>query len=147
MKNQKNKELMIQILKFVAFSLGAGIIQTLTFALLNEVVKLNYWTSYLISLTLSVVYNFTVNRKFTFKSSNNVPKSMALALLFYVFFTPYSTWLTDFLTTKHGWNEYLVLFICMAQNMVLEFLWAKFVVYRNNEKPITEDYEENELSI
>jgi len=131
-KKLSTKENVIQIVKFVLFSCGAGIIQFLTFTLLNELLALNYWVSYLIALVLSVLYNFTVNRRYTFKSANNVPKAMALVFLFYVAFTPYSTWLTDFLTVGKGLNEYLVLFICMAQNLILEFLWCRLVVYRNS---------------
>ena len=123
------KETFIQVLKFVLFSCGAGIIQLGAFTLMNEIIRWNYWVSYLIALVLSVLYNFTVNRRYTFKSANNVPLAMALVFLFYVAFTPYSVWLTDFLTMDKGWNEYLVLFICMAQNLTLEFLWCRFVVY------------------
>lgn len=126
------KENFVQVIKFILFSCGAGIIQLGSFTLMNEIIKWNYWTSYLISLVLSVLYNFTVNRRYTFKSANNVPIAMGLVFLFYAAFTPYSTWLTDFLTMKKGLNEYLVLFICMAQNLTLEFLWCRFVVYRKS---------------
>ena len=131
-KKLSAKENFIQIIKFVLFSCGAGIIQFLTFTLLNELLSLNYWVSYLIALTASVLYNFTVNRRYTFKSANNVPKAMLLVILFYAAFTPYSTWLTNFLTIGKGLNEYLVLFICMSQNLILEFLWCRYVVYRNS---------------
>lgn len=123
------KETFIQVIKFVLFSCGAGIIQLGAFTLMNEIIRWNYWVSYLIALVLSVLYNFTVNRRYTFKSANNVPLAMALVFLFYAAFTPYSVWLTDYLTMDKGWNEYLVLFICMAQNLTLEFLWCRFVVY------------------
>lgn len=129
---KSNKETWMQFLKFTVFSLGAGIIQFASFALLNELAGIDYWVSYFISLVLSVLYNFTINRKFTFKSAANVPKAMLLAFLFYVPFTPYSLWLTDFLTKGNGWNEYLVLLICMVQNFILEFLWCRFVVYRKD---------------
>ncbi len=126
------KQNFIQVVKFVLFSCGAGIIQLLTFTLMNEVFHWNYWVSYLIALVLSVLYNFTVNRRYTFKSASNVPIAMLLVFAFYAAFTPYSTWLTDFLTVKKGLNEYLVLFICMVQNLTLEFLWNRFVVYRKS---------------
>lgn len=140
------KQTAIQILKFVLFSCGAGIIQTLTFTLMNEVFNWHYWVSYLIALALSVLYNFTVNRRYTFKSANNVPIAMLLVALFYCAFTPYSVWLTDFLTVKKGLNEYLVLFINMAQNLTLEFLWCRFVVYRKsmNSNKIAEKDREKE---
>ena len=125
------REGLIRFLKFFAFSLGAGVIQILSFALLNELLKLEYWLSYFIALVLSVLYNFTVNRRFTFKSAKNVPIAMLLVGLFYLFFTPYSMWLEDYMT-KLGYNEYLVLLINMVQNFVLEYLWCRYVIYRNN---------------
>ncbi|MDR3319227.1 MAG: GtrA family protein [Clostridiales bacterium] len=127
------KQNLLQIVKFVLFSAGAGTIQTIAFTLLNELVFIgNYWPSYIIALALSVVFNFTINRRFTFKSTANVPKAMLLALLFYVPFAPYTTWLTDYLTIGKGWNEYLVLFINLVQNLILEFLWWRFVIYRKS---------------
>lgn len=130
--NKSFKESAILFLKFTVFSLGAGIIQIVSFTLLNELAGLDYWVSTVIALALSVLYNFTVNRKFTFKSAANVPKAMALAFLFYVPFTPYQYFGTKFLTATHGWNEYLVLLIFIVQNFILEFLWCRYVVYRNN---------------
>lgn len=131
-KKIKAKENFIQVIKFIFFSAGAGIIQFASFTLLNELLHLNYWVSYLIALVLSVLYNFTFNRRYTFKSASNIPAAMALVFLFYCAFTPYSTWLTNFLTVKKALNEYLVLVICMVQNLVLEFLWCRFVVYRKS---------------
>ena len=109
-----------------------------SFTLLNEVSGLNYWASYVIALVLSVLYNFTINRRFTFKSVNNVPIAMSLAFAFYLFFGPYSMWLTDYLTdgalfgTGKGMNEYLVIFICMVQNLILEFAWWRLVIFRKS---------------
>ena len=119
---------MIQIAKFVAFSLGAGIIQVLTFTLLNEVFKLDYWLSYLPALVLSVLYNFTVNRRFTFKSANNVPIAMLKVAIYYCIFTPLSTWLGN-MAEDAGVNEYIVLAVTMICNMVTEFLVCRFWVY------------------
>ena len=62
--------------KFLLFSISAGIIQALTFTFLFEVIHFIYWPAYLIALVLSVLWNFTLNRKFTFKSAANVPKAM-----------------------------------------------------------------------
>lgn len=127
------KENIIQMLKFVMFSIGAGLIQMTSFTLLTEVFLIDiYWLSYLISLVLSVVFNFTINRKFTFKSANNVPKAMFFAFLFYVPFAPYTTYLTAYLTDSIFWNEYLVVFIMMVQNLILEYLWSRFVTFRNS---------------
>lgn len=127
------KENVLQIVKFVLFSASAGIIQLIVFTILNEFLFIgNYWPSYLIALTMSVIYNFTINRRFTFKSANNVPKAMFLAFLFYVPFAPYTTWLTDYLAKEQNWNEYLVVLINMVQNLILEFLWWRFFIYRNS---------------
>ena len=120
----------IRSLKFVLFSISAGLIQVLSFALLNELLHLNYWVSYLASLTLSVLWNFTLNRKFTFKSAANVPIAMLKVAGFYVVFTPLSTWWTAVLTGPDFlWNEYLVLIGTMLINFVLEYLFQRFFVF------------------
>lgn len=126
----ENKEL-IRSVKFVLFSASAGIIEIVSFALLNEFTALPYWASYLIALVLSVLWNFTFNRHFTFKSSGNVPKSMALVFLFYLVFTPASTWLENTLTSLQ-WNEYIVTAINMGLNLILEYLYDRFVVFKNS---------------
>ncbi|MBQ4600265.1 MAG: GtrA family protein [Oscillospiraceae bacterium] len=127
--SEKKKELLRSV-KFVLFSISAGIIQVVSFTLLNEVLHLTYWVSYLISLVLSVVWNFTLNRKFTFCSANNVPVAMAKVALFYAVFTPLSTWWTAVLTGESvGWNEYLVLALTMLTNFVLEYLYDRFFVF------------------
>lgn len=130
-KKLTKKQNIIQVFKFVAFSLGAGIIQLGTFTLLNEVAKIRYWPAYLTSLVLSVLYNFTVNRRFTFKSANNVPVAMAKVFAYYCVFTPLSTILGDYFT-KMGVNEYIVLAVTMLLNLSTEFLYCRFVVYRKS---------------
>lgn len=124
------KKELIRTLKFTLIAASAGIIQIGAFTLLNEILKLPYWTSYLIALVLSVVYNFTFNRKYTFKSAANVPKAMLLVFLYYLVFTPSTTYLEHVLTMKAGWNEYLVTVINMLLNFVTEFLYQRFVVFR-----------------
>ncbi|NMP38369.1 MAG: GtrA family protein [Clostridiales bacterium] len=121
----------IQGIKFALFSASAGIIEVVSFTLLNEVAKLTYWPAYLIALVLSVLYNFTVNRRFTFKSANNVPVAMLKIALFYCVFTPLSTW-GGAAVESRGVNEYIVLGCTMALNFVTEFLYCRFVVYRNS---------------
>ena len=81
---------------------------------------------------LSVLWNFTLNRKFTFKSANNVPVAMFKVACYYAVFTPLSTLLEHQLAGRLGWNEYLVTGINMALNLVTEFLFQRFVVYRNS---------------
>ena len=124
----KKKELM-RTLKFTLFSISAGVIQAVSFTLLNELLHLPYWVSYLVALVLSVVWNFTLNRKYTFQSANNVPVAMMKVALFYLVFTPLSTWWTDALTMRCGWNEYLVLGLTMLTNFVTEYLYQRFVVF------------------
>lgn len=130
------KQEIINLIKFVLFSASAGIIQVVAFTLLNEFVFTfekgnDYGWSYFIALVLSVLWNFTFNRKFTFKSTNNIPIAMALVFAYYCVFTPLSIWWGNALTNI-GWNEYLVLILTMIINMATEFLWTRFVVYRNS---------------
>lgn len=120
-----------QMLKFLLFSISAGVIQFGTSTLLLEFSGWSYWPCYLIGLVLSVLYNFTINRKFTFKSANNVPLAMLKVFGYYAVFTPLSTLWGEALTGI-GWNEYLVLFLTMVVNFVTEFLFCRFVVYRNS---------------
>lgn len=124
-----NKVPVRQVVKFTLFSISAGIIQTVSFTLLNELLAFPYWVSYIVALVLSVLWNFTFNRRYTFRSDCNVPKAMMLVFLFYVAFTPLSAWWGDGLTSI-GWNEYLVLAFTMIVNFVTEFLYQRFVVYR-----------------
>ena len=127
----KNKNLW-QAIKFTLFSVSAGVIQIVSFTLLNELLTMPYWPAYLISLVLSIIWNFTFNRRYTFKSAANVPVAMAKVFGFYVVFTPLSTWLGQLAETA-GVNEYIVLAVTMIANFVLEFLFCKFAVYRNQE--------------
>ena len=122
------KEL-LRAVKFALISASAGIIQIGTFTLLNELLHLPYWMSYLIALVLSVIWNFTLNRKYTFKSAANVPIAMLKVAAYYAVFTPLSTWLEHLLTTGAGWNEYLVTAINMLLNFVTEFLYQRFFVF------------------
>ena len=125
-----NKET-LRAIKFTLFSISAGIIQIITFTLLNEFTQLPEHISYLIALVLSVLWNFTFNRRYTFQSAGNVPKAMLLVALFYCVFTPVSTWVEKTLVGL-GWNEYLVTVINMVCNFVTEFLYDKFVVFRKD---------------
>ena len=119
-------------LKFLLFSISAGLIEIGVFTLLNELLHLPYWLSYLTALVLSVLWNFTFNRRFTFQSAANIGRAMALVFLFYLVFTPLSTMLEHQLAGVRGWNEYLVTAINMVLNFVTEFLYQRFVVYRNS---------------
>ncbi len=127
------KKEFLRTVKFTLFSISAGLIQVVSFTLLEEVLCLEHWLSYLCSLVASVLWNFTLNRKFTFHSANNIPLAMAQVALYYVVFTPLSTWWTAVLTgAGFGWNEYLVLALTMLCNFVTEYLYDRFVVFRKS---------------
>ena len=131
MESEKKKEI-LRVVKFTLFSISAGLIEIVSFALLNELLHLPYWLSYLIALVLSVLWNFTLNRKFTFQSAANVPIAILKVACYYAVFTPLSTLLEHQLAGNLGWNEYLVTAINMVLNFVTEFLFQRFVVYRNS---------------
>lgn len=128
---KKDKKQLWQAVKFTLFSVSAGIIQVGSFALMELFIK-SYWISYLTSLVLSILWNFTLNRRYTFKSAANVPVAMAKVFGFYLVFTPLSTWLGHLAEGK-GVNDFIVLAVTMIANFVLEFLFCKFVVYRGKE--------------
>ncbi len=128
------KESVFQVIKFALFSASAGIIQAVSFAIFNEVFGWIYWPSYLTALVLSIVWNFTLNRQYTFKSAANVPIAMLKLFGFYAVFTPLSTYLGQLASAKV--NEYIVLAVTMASNLILEFLFCKFVIYRNQENTL-----------
>ena len=130
-RGMKQTKEWVRVLKFVLFSASAGVIQMGSFAVLNEFTGWRYWPCYLISLLLSILWNFTFNRRFTFKSNANITRAMLLVLLFYAFFTPATTVLGDWLAEDLQWNEYLVTIINMLLNVSLEYLYQRFVVYRN----------------
>ena len=131
MAKLSKRDNILQAVKFTLFSISAGVIQLGASALLHELTPLPDWADYLIGLVLSVIWNFTLNREFTFKSANNVPVAMAKVFGFYCVFTPLSTWWGDYLTETAGWPDYLVLAGTMIINFITEFLFCRFVVYRN----------------
>ena len=126
------KKEVIRSLKFLLFSISAGVIELAAFSLLNELTSWSYWPCYLVALALSVLWNFTLNRRYTFPSANNVPRAMALVCAFYCVFTPLSTFLGSFLADTLGWNEYLVTILNMAANFILEYLYDRLVVFRGS---------------
>ena len=120
---------LLRAVKFTLVSISAGVIEIVSFSLLTELTVLPYWPCYLIALVLSVLWNFTFNRRYTFRSAGNVPKAMALVAAYYCVFTPLSTLGGNFLANL-GWNEYLVTGLNMVVNFVTEFLYDKYVVFR-----------------
>ncbi len=126
-----NKKQLWQAVKFTLFSISAGVIQIASFALL-EIFITDYWIPYLISLVLSILWNFTLNRRYTFKSAANIPIAMAKVFGFYLMFTPLSTYLGN-VAEGMGINDFIILIVTMLANFVLEFLFCKFVVYHGKE--------------
>ncbi len=128
MKNQN----FLQVIKYTLIAASAGIIQVASFTIFEKVLHMKYWPSYLIALVLSVLWNFTFNRKYTFHSSNNIPKAMFLVFLYYLIFTPLSTIAGDKLTSLLGGKDFIVLAGTMLVNFVTEFLFQKYVVFKEN---------------
>jgi putative flippase GtrA len=118
-----------RMIKFFLFSISAGLIEILAFTLLTELTEWTYSPCYLIALVLSVLWNFTLNRRYTFKSAANVPVAMIKVALFYCVFTPVSTILGNYLAEGLLWNEYLVTAINMALNFISEYIYDRFVVF------------------
>ena len=131
---EKKNQSLLQAVKFTLFSISAGIIQVGVFSLLELFVQ-DYWIPYLISLVCSILWNFTLNRKYTFRSAANIPVAMAKVFGFYLVFTPLSTYLGN-LAEGHGVHDFLILAVTMICNFVLEFLFCKLVVYRGKENTI-----------
>ncbi len=130
MADTEKKKEAVRMIKFVFFSISAGLIEIGSFSLLDIIFRdWNYWPKYLIALTLSVLWNFTLNRQFTFQSANNVPVAMLKVAAFYAVFTPVSTLLGNYLAETLGWNEYLVTGLNMACNFVTEYIYDRFVVF------------------
>ena len=126
-----NKEV-IRTIKFTLFSLSAGVIEFGTITLLDNITKMPYGACYFIGLVLSVLWNFTLNREFTFKSANNVPVAMFKVFIFYLVFTPTTTWLGNYLVETIKWNAMLVTVLIMISNFVLEYLYDRFYVFGNS---------------
>lgn len=134
-----NKKEIIRGIKFVLFSTSAGIIEFVSFALLDIGTSWQYWPKYLLALTLSVLWNFTLNRRFTFHSAGNVPLAMLKVACFYIVFTPVSTILGNYLAEVRGWNDLLVTILNMAFNLVTEYFYDRFFVFGNSIDTVTNE--------
>lgn len=122
----------LRVILFLLFSASAAVIEMGSFALLNEFTGWSYWPCYLIALICSIVWNFTLNRKFTFRSAANIPVAMLKTFGFYLVFTPATTILGSYLADTLLWNEYLVTGINMALNLVTEYLFQRYVVFKDS---------------
>lgn len=134
-KHNKDIEVRKEIfrgIKFGIFSVSAGIIEIIAFYLLNELTRWPYWPCYVIALILSVVWNFTLNRRYTFYSANNITVAMLKILVFYLVFIPVSTFLGNYLADTLQWNEYIVTLLNMLANFMLEFLYDRLFVFGNS---------------
>ena len=148
-KPSKKKINLPQPVKYAFFTLSAGLIQfvvsTILFTCLPDMGKINViitmeksqFIANTVGLVLSILWNFTFNRKFTFKSAGNVPRAMILAFLFYVPFYPFQIWceptLAHAIAPGQDWANIIALVVVMLTNGVLEFCWQKFVIYRKEE--------------
>lgn len=130
-QNNRKKEFW-RAVKFTLISISAGLIQMGSFELMSKLLKLEYMISYPASVLLSVIWNFTFNRRYTFQSAANVPVAMLKVLAFYAVFTPATTIGGDYLVKEMLWNEDLVFVATMLLNFVLEFLYQRFFVFKNN---------------
>ena len=128
-QGKKDRSELIRTVKFVLFSISAGVIEIGVFTVLYELLHWAYWVAYLIALVLSVVWNFTLNREFTFRSANNVPVAMLKVAAYYAVFTPVTTVLGNWLEGTCGWNGMLVTVMNMLLNFVTEYLYDRFVVF------------------
>ena len=125
----KDKKEFWRAVKFLLFSVSAGVIEIVSFTLLNELTSWSYWPCYLIALVLSVLWNFTLNRRFTFRSANNVPKAMLKVAAYYAVFTPVTTLLGKYLEGTCGWDGMVVTILNMVLNLVTEYLYQRFFVF------------------
>ena len=164
-KREKRKGVM-QFIKYALCAASAGIIQIVLFSILQAVIPSNGKTIHFIvedmdlvtfiattvALCASILWNFTFNRKFTFKDAGNVPKAMILAFLFYVPFYPFQTWyvhtIKSLLVEAIGTDGAGIIAegTVMIINFALEFMWQKFVVFRKPKDKKENKTEENENS-
>ena len=127
-----NKKEIIRTIKFTLFSISAGIVEIVLFELLDNFTNWNYWANYLIALVASIIWNFTLNREYTFRSANNVPIAMTKVFIFYLIFTPVSTIIGNYLAEGLGWNSTIVTLLNMLCNFILEYLYDKYIVFKGS---------------
>lgn len=164
-KKEKRKGVM-QFIKYALCAASAGIIQIVLFSILQAVIPSNGKTIHFIvedmdlvtfiattvALCASILWNFTFNRKFTFKDAGNVPRAMILAFLFYVPFYPFQTWyvhtIKSLLVEAIGTDGAGIIAegSVMIINFALEFMWQKFVVFRKPKDKKENKTEGNENS-
>jgi putative flippase GtrA len=132
-KHNAKKEF-LRFVKFTLFSISAGLIETGLFYLLGLFPSFGYWVCYLPALVASVVWNFTLNRRFTFQSAANIPVAMFKVFAYYAVFTPLSTilgnWLVEVRFAAFPAAKDIVYFATLVVNFVTEFLFQRYYVFR-----------------
>ena len=118
-------------IKYAMISASAGAIEFLVFTVLNEFTNWRYWPCYLIALIISIIWNFYINRRFTFRSDVDAAGALLKIAGYYAIFTPVSTWGGDYLAETLGWNEYLVTVLNLFFNLITEYTFQRLVVYGN----------------
>lgn len=146
MEQAKKKEL-VRMFKYILIAASAGIIQFVSTLILTliwpkEKFSMGPALFYLIGLILSVIWNLTINRKYTFKSAANMTKAVWLTIGFYIIFAPASTflqaWLVNgdvlnlFIIPHLGWNELIGVVICMILNLALEYPFQRYIVFKDS---------------
>ncbi|MEA5040272.1 MAG: GtrA family protein [Clostridiaceae bacterium] len=142
-KKSKMARELWRFVKFGLFSASAGLIETGIFYLLGLVPSFGYWICYLPALVVSVIWNFTLNRRFTFQSAANIPAAMLKVFAYYLVFTPLSTilgnWLVEVRFADVPAAVDIVYFSTLAVNFITEFLYQRYYVFRgkvdNREAP------------
>jgi putative flippase GtrA len=133
-ENGTAKKEFLRFIKFTLFSASAGLIETVLFYLLGLVPSFGYWACYLPALIASVVWNFTLNRRFTFQSAANIPVAMLKVFVYYAVFTPVSTilgnWLVEVRFAGYPAVKDIVYFATLIINFVTEFLYQRYYVFR-----------------
>lgn len=128
MQNKEKIRELIRAAKFTLISISAAIIDAGSFAILNKLLHIDIIFAQPISLILSVIWNFTINRKITFKSAANIKIAMLKVLGFYAVFTPLTTWFSTWAVSL-GVEELIVKAITMVLNLVLEYLFCRYIVF------------------
>ena len=127
-----NKKELFRTIKFTLFSISAGLIEIVLYELLDNLTSWSYWPCYLIALVASVIWNFTLNRNYTFKSATNVPIAMTKVFIYYLIFTPLSTIGGNYLAETLKWNGTIVTLLNMIINFITEYLYDRFLVFGNS---------------
>lgn len=138
MEKSTKKTEILRAVKYACVALSAGVIQVAATFLLNGFVfkgEDNYYICYLIGLVLSVIWNFTLNRRYTFNAANKIAPAMVKVACYYLVFTPLSTWWVDALVNADFWGipvtvvEVIVQIGTMLVNLITEYIFQRLFVF------------------